>query len=319
MPREHLQRDVAAQPHVGGAVDVAHPAAREQRGDAVRTDDRPGLERPVVAAPDRGAASTKAGVSRKPSRRRSLADELVGLGDELGLIAPPAACGGRSARSGRRPARRCARSESSCQRSAFMATSSRRGELAIEPGARGVPVVDHGARRHAQRLGRLLDAEPAEEPQLDDLARPRVDRRERLERALERDDVDAGVRRRDIRAVERPARRHRRRVWRARRARAASTSTRRIIAPSSQRSAPGSAQPHRPPVEQAQVRLLHEVRRLPAAGATLTGQQPARHLPAVRAARAAPGGRARQRRRGSRPGEAPSDRHRHSWVFWDVR
>ena len=64
------------------------------------------------------------------------------------------------------------------------------GELVQEPGARRVPVVDHGADRHAQRLGGLFDGEPAEETQLDDMAGPRIHGPQCRQRLRERDDVD---------------------------------------------------------------------------------------------------------------------------------
>ena len=38
--RKHLDRDVAAQPSIAGAVDLAHPAAADQRNDLVRADER---------------------------------------------------------------------------------------------------------------------------------------------------------------------------------------------------------------------------------------------------------------------------------------
>ena len=63
----------------------------------------------------------------------------------------------------------------------------------MKPDARRVPVVDHGSRGHAQRLRRFLDGEPAEESQLDDLARPRVERRQFGQRVVQRDDVHAEV------------------------------------------------------------------------------------------------------------------------------
>ena len=35
---QHLDRDVTAQPRIGGAIDLAHPARAEQRDDLVRAD-----------------------------------------------------------------------------------------------------------------------------------------------------------------------------------------------------------------------------------------------------------------------------------------
>src|SRR5262245_37431357 len=47
-------------------------------------------------------------------------------------------------------------------------------QLPKKPCLRELPVAHHRLRRHAQRLGRLLHAEAAEEPHLDHLALPLV-------------------------------------------------------------------------------------------------------------------------------------------------
>jgi hypothetical protein len=38
--RQYLERHIPAQPHIGGAVDVAHPAACDQTHDAVGANHR---------------------------------------------------------------------------------------------------------------------------------------------------------------------------------------------------------------------------------------------------------------------------------------
>ena len=52
---QHLERDGAAQPDVAGAIDGREPAARGERLDAVRSDDRAGREAVAVEPPDRAA------------------------------------------------------------------------------------------------------------------------------------------------------------------------------------------------------------------------------------------------------------------------
>ena len=76
-------------------------------------------------------------------------------------------------------------------RSAFI----RARQLPKEPRLRQAPVPPHRAHRHIEHVRRLLEAQPAEEPQLDDAALPRVQRLERLQRIVERDEIDAGGRR----------------------------------------------------------------------------------------------------------------------------
>ena len=83
--REYLQRDVAAQSQVSGAVDVAHPAAGEERRNAVRSDDRPGPERPVrVCQMRRGEDESRR--LEKTVEGRARCDQLVGVVDELGPL-----------------------------------------------------------------------------------------------------------------------------------------------------------------------------------------------------------------------------------------
>src|SRR5262245_57811199 len=57
----------------------------------------------------------------------------------------------------------------------------RAGELAIQPGFRAFPLAHHGDRRNAQHFGGFLDAQAAEEAQLDDFRLPRRPRRQRVQ------------------------------------------------------------------------------------------------------------------------------------------
>ena len=69
------------------------------------------------------------------------------------------------------------------------------------------PVALHGGGRDAHRLGRLLDRQPAEEPQLDDARLARVELGQPGERGVERDHVDRALGRRRLQPlVERDAR-----------------------------------------------------------------------------------------------------------------
>ena len=74
----------------------------------------------------------------------------------------------------------------------------------MEPGLRHGPFALDRGRRYAERVGRLGDVEPGEESQLHDAALPGVERRQRLERLVEREHVHAGrdVGRRSGRVVQ---------------------------------------------------------------------------------------------------------------------
>ena len=65
--RQHLDRDVAPEPRVAGAIDLAHPARAERRQDLVGTEFRPGRERHAEIPSVRGARSL-----REVTERRSL-------------------------------------------------------------------------------------------------------------------------------------------------------------------------------------------------------------------------------------------------------
>ena len=154
--------------------------------------------------------------------------------------------------------------------------SSRVSELVAEPRARGVPVIDYGADRHAERLGRLFDAETAEEAQLNDLAGPGVDSREGRQGIFERKDVHEQFWRRDVHALERGG------------GHAATTfdgasGTRGVhqYPPHHPRRGREEVGPVLPsddaPVEEPNVGLLHEVCRLPPIGLTLARQHPPCH------------------------------------------
>src|SRR5215218_650752 len=77
-------------------------------------------------------------------------------------------------------------------RSAASAPASRlaiAAHLALEPGPRQPPVAHHGCGRHLQDGSRLLDAQPAEEPHLDDAALPLVEFRQCLKGVVQADEV----------------------------------------------------------------------------------------------------------------------------------
>src|SRR3954447_4899724 len=58
-------------------------------------------------------------------------------------------------------------------------------ELAQQPQLRDPPVTLDRVSRHREDLRGFLDAQPAEEPHLDDAALAQIDRRQRVERAVE--------------------------------------------------------------------------------------------------------------------------------------
>jgi hypothetical protein len=60
--------------------------------------------------------------------------------------------------------------------------------LEVKPGPRLTPVAEDRARGDFQDRGGFFDAQPAKIAQLDDLALPRVEFRQRRERIVERDD-----------------------------------------------------------------------------------------------------------------------------------
>ena len=169
-------------------------------------------------------------MSRGIRRADAGGGELVGLRDAAPAVQRPSRARSRGARSGSAASHAlCHSDRTRPTRRSFM-TPARLRELVMEPRPRRVPVVDDGAHRDTERLRRLLDGEPTEEPQLDDLARSSDRSAASASRAsFESHDVDVGVRRGDLHVVERHARRRLRPRLTACRARAASTSTRRII------------------------------------------------------------------------------------------
>src|SRR4030095_1571145 len=150
----------------------------------------------------RAAVSTKAGVSRNPVIDKLAAASASASATRSGDL------DGSSSRSRRRSAespfsQALCQSDNRFHRSVLMASLPSFGrEALVEPGSRGIPVVDHGARGDTERVSRLVDAESTEEPHFDPLRRPRRECRELGERALERDDVDAGGWRGDIETVD---------------------------------------------------------------------------------------------------------------------
>src|SRR4030095_5880293 len=148
------------------------------------------------------AVSTKAGVSRNPVIEKLAATSASASATRSGDVDVS------SSRSRRRSAespfsQALCQSDNRFHRSVLMASLPKLGRQAIvEPGPRGIPVVDHGARGDPERVSRLFDAESTEETHFDHLRGSRVDCRELSERALERDDIDTGIGRDDIETVE---------------------------------------------------------------------------------------------------------------------
>ena len=147
----------------------------------------------------------------------------------------------------------------------------------MKPDARRVPVVDDGSHGHAQRLRCFLDGEPAEESQLDDLARSRVERRQFGQRIVQCDDIHAGCRRRNLVGL-------RRQSLHALTALRRLTCARGVHQHATHHPGGGRVEVrpvlpmHGVPVEQANVRLLHEIGRLPSNGQPLAREHPASHL-----------------------------------------
>src|SRR5690242_1350130 len=66
-------------------------------------------------------------------------------------------------------------------------------EFAQEPGARRSPGALHGGDRQARDFADLVDREPGEKAQFDDLTLARVQPGERFERVVERGEVQAAL------------------------------------------------------------------------------------------------------------------------------
>ncbi len=64
-------------------------------------------------------------------------------------------------------------------------------ELTREPHARELPVTHHALRGYPKYLASLLDAQSAEETQLDDLGAPGIDLRQRVQGLIERAQLSA--------------------------------------------------------------------------------------------------------------------------------
>src|SRR5262245_66697105 len=64
-------------------------------------------------------------------------------------------------------------------------------KLTIEPRLRHTPFPLHGARRNLQRLGGLLQAQPAKETHLNNLALALVEGRQFVQRVVQSDQVSA--------------------------------------------------------------------------------------------------------------------------------
>src|SRR5437867_10291412 len=81
--------------------------------------------------------------------------------------------------------------------------SRRSRQLAMQPGAREAPVAAHCCRRYLQNLGCFINTQATEETQLDHLALPRIELRERCQRLVERDQVCSLLVRYERRLVQR--------------------------------------------------------------------------------------------------------------------
>src|SRR5262245_42254241 len=66
-------------------------------------------------------------------------------------------------------------------------------ELTEEPGLGQAPLALDGPGGDREDLGRLLDAQPAEEAQLDDPALAGIERGQAVERVVERDEVGGAL------------------------------------------------------------------------------------------------------------------------------
>src|SRR5574341_609465 len=131
---------------------------------------------------NRAAVSTKAGVSRNPVFDRLAATSASASATRSGDSDVS------SSRSRRRSAespfsQALCQSDNRLHRSVRMASLPSLVRKALEePGSRGIPVVDHGARGDTERVSRLFDAEAAEETHFDHLRGSRVECRELGER-----------------------------------------------------------------------------------------------------------------------------------------
>ena len=67
------------------------------------------------------------------------------------------------------------------------------GELAIQPDLGAAPVASHGHWRDLEHHGGLFDAETAEKSHFDDMHFARIDARKRVQRVIERHEVDARI------------------------------------------------------------------------------------------------------------------------------
>ena len=210
--RQGLQRDSASQPRVLRGVDDAHAAASDFLFQSIRADLAAGSS---VGCRARSVSSSgsiaHAGVSRKPSARACVSSSARTSTAVRGIAFPPRASGAARGPSGseiegfleqRRDARPAAHRRE-CRGRVLALTHPAPGRAMHAP----APSVASRWRGRAHRLGGFFDREPAEEAELDDARLVGVERRQALERGVERHEIEASVRRRLPAAlVERDAR-----------------------------------------------------------------------------------------------------------------
>ena len=161
---QQLHRDVAAKPGVVRQVDFPHSAAADERQHVVGADasaDRLGL---VLIAPATPRPAVAGGPSTKSpawSCARS-SDSTSWRRSASASQAPLRNCRPALARQLQRGVKQLPDSARTVR------ASSAAAQFAKEPGLRQAPVASHRADRHVEHVRRLLEAQPAEEAQLDD-------------------------------------------------------------------------------------------------------------------------------------------------------
>ena len=188
-----------------GEVDGAHPAAADLANQPIGADPAPGGRLLVGSSPAIGQRSP--GASMKPPAPVVRGEQPLHLGPQRGIVARS-----RVRRNARAPR------ASSCERAAWNSSSQplpiaslahrsvavRPFDRVVEPGAGEGPLaLDRGARRSCSTSAISSIVEPAEELELHHPALPLVQRREPLQRVLERDQLDVGPARRRLDQAQR--------------------------------------------------------------------------------------------------------------------
>ena len=169
--QQQLDGDVASEALVARPPHFAHAAGAEPPLDGIEPDPVARLDAPPSRA-DLPREDVEGGRRQEVGRSRSTALQQR---RRLRRAVPRRRRGADARNAARRSAgMRHARRRRAVRRGASAQWASVAAQRPIQPGPRERPVGVHRAGRDAQRLRRLLDREPAEEAQLDDLGLARI-------------------------------------------------------------------------------------------------------------------------------------------------